>query len=228
MAELSVRARELTRAGRNLGCPTLVDRVRIEHALRVRFGSAVLPLAAGGMAVAGRAPWQLSSTVATSAAAFVGASVMCGIVFSAYRKSEPLRAHATPTAAISTNAAPTEQTNALLSPSAQPPSAPSTQTSPARRTASDRLAKEVALLGRATSSLHAGHPEEALKALDDYRREFPHGLLTEELHAARVQALCQLGRRAEARVALGELKPDSLAAARAEQICGGRSGERPH
>lgn len=229
MPELSLRARELTRAGRSLGIPTPVDRVRIEQALRVRFGSAVLPLSATGVAVAARAPWPLSSTVAASAAAFVGASVMCGIVFSAYRKTEPVQAHAAPSAALASSA-PLERTNATLSAvdSALPISAPSPQALPARRGTSDRLAQEVALLGRATSSLHAGRPEEALKALDDYRREFPRGLLTEELHAARVQALCQLGRRAEARVALGELAPDSLAAARAAQICSGRSNERVH
>jgi hypothetical protein len=81
----------------------------------------------------------------------------------------------------------------------------------------------VALLARATSSLHAGRPADALKVLDEYQRRFPKGLLAEERRAARAQALCSLGRQSEAETELARLAPQSLAAARARQACDARS-----
>jgi len=96
--------------------------------------------------------------------------------------------------------------------SAEPPA-------PSVRPAQDRLAQEVALLARATSDLHAGRAANALKVLDEYQRQFPKGLLTEERRAARAQALCALGRQSEAQAELARLAPQSPAAARAKQVC---------
>jgi hypothetical protein len=77
----------------------------------------------------------------------------------------------------------------------------------------------VALLSRATSALRAGRAAEALKALDEHRRKFPNGTLSEERRAARAQALCSLGRIDEGRAELSLLAPRSPAAARASQVC---------
>jgi hypothetical protein len=67
--------------------------------------------------------------------------------------------------------------------------------------------------------LRAGRVSVALKTLDEHRRRFPSGILTEERCAARAQALCALGRQREAQAELDRLAPRSLAAARARQIC---------
>jgi hypothetical protein len=65
-----------------------------------------------------------------------------------------------------------------------------------------------------------------LKTLDEYQRRFPKGQLTEERRAARAQALCALGRRSEAEGELARLAPQSLAAARAKQVCEGRAASK--
>jgi hypothetical protein len=92
--------------------------------------------------------------------------------------------------------------------------------------AQDRLAAEVALLSRATRELRAGRPAEALKALDEYRRKFPKGLLSEEQRAARAQTLCALGRFEEANEKLAGLAPQSPLAVQAKQFCDARLAAR--
>jgi len=86
----------------------------------------------------------------------------------------------------------------------------------------DRLAQEVAILSRAAGYLEAGRPSDALRAIDEHQRKFPNGVLKEERYAARVQALCALGRRDEAAAELAHLSrlaPDSPQVARARQSC---------
>jgi hypothetical protein len=92
----------------------------------------------------------------------------------------------------------------------------------------DRLAQEVPLLVRATSALSAGRPGDALKALNEHQRRFPHGILSEERRAAKAQALCSLGRLNEGRAELAHLASPSLAAGRAKQTCdSAASAEQP-
>lgn len=74
----------------------------------------------------------------------------------------------------------------------------------------DRLAEEVALISRAQNEISAGRSGNALKLLDEHQRKFPKGLLSEERVAARVQALCALGRTTEASAQLNRLSPNSL------------------
>jgi hypothetical protein len=108
-------------------------------------------------------------------------------------------------------------------PTISPAPLPATETLPSAAAKphhpQDRLAAEVESLSRATRDLHAGRAAEALKALDDYRRKFPKGLLSEEQRAARAQALCSLGRFDEATAKLAELAPKSPLAVRAKQFC---------
>jgi len=82
------------------------------------------------------------------------------------------------------------------------------------------LAEEVALLSRAESALHGGRFVKALGALDEYERKFPRGALVQEDVSARVQALCGLGRTADAKQQLRRLSPDSPHASRARAACG--------
>ena len=63
------------------------------------------------------------------------------------------------------------------------------------------LAAETSLLARAQSQLYDGAPARAIALLDQHRAEFPHGELLPEREAARVLALCALGRTAEAKTA---------------------------
>ncbi|HEX6277078.1 MAG TPA: hypothetical protein VFZ53_28750, partial [Polyangiaceae bacterium] len=80
-----------------------------------------------------------------------------------------------------------------------------------------------AILSRAGTELHAGHPSEALKELEEHRRAFPRGALVQERSAAKIQALCALDRKSEARaelVQLAKLAPSSPLEARARRTCG--------
>lgn len=61
------------------------------------------------------------------------------------------------------------------------------------------LADEVRALGAARASLRAGAPAGALDTLDAYARRHPGGSLRDEADALRVRALCDAGRRDDAR-----------------------------
>jgi hypothetical protein len=130
---------------------------------------------------------------------------------------------ATPATSIVIENAPAPQ--ASVQTNVAEPSSPSIAELPSatpRRPARDRLAEEVAILSRAAHYLEAGRPSEALRAVDEHRRKFPSGVLTEERYAARVQALCALGRRDEAATELArlsQLTPQSPHLARAGQSC---------
>jgi hypothetical protein len=79
--------------------------------------------------------------------------------------------------------------------------------------ASDRLKEEVAILSRAESERHARRFASALNLLEEHRRKFPRGSLSQERMAARIRVLCGLGRVTEAEAELAALKrasPSSL------------------
>ena len=100
---------------------------------------------------------------------------------------------------------PSERTLTGLRPSARPPPMASVATAPAgsTRAASSPgdVAAEVRLLGDAQSEMRAGEPERALLLFDEHARRYPKGALGEERDAARIGALCALGRISEAREA---------------------------
>jgi outer membrane protein assembly factor BamD (BamD/ComL family) len=88
------------------------------------------------------------------------------------------------------------------------------------------LAQEVELLSRAETELHRGRYANALRLLDDYRREFPNGTLSQERLAARIQALCALGRQKEAEADLARLtrlSPESPQEGRARAACAAKN-----
>lgn len=70
----------------------------------------------------------------------------------------------------------------------------------------DRLAAEVALLRRARAALRGGRAAEALAVLDEHTQRFERGRLASARDAARIQALCALGRSAEAQAAARRLR----------------------
>ena len=63
------------------------------------------------------------------------------------------------------------------------------------------LGVEVALMSRARQALGQGKPARALKLLEQHRTQFPRGTLARERELSRVTALCELGRKDDARAA---------------------------
>ena len=83
---------------------------------------------------------------------------------------------------------------------------------------------ELALLQEAHAALRANEGARALRLLQEHSRRFPNGELAEESEAARVFALCQLGRADEARDLAGRFlreHPRSLMAPRVTRVCDG-------
>jgi hypothetical protein len=230
MSTLSPKGQALVHAAQRAYQSTVADRERLLGQLRARLGDAALPVdmsTAASAAAAGSSTWPLISVIV------VGVSILGGAFFYAWPRGAG-QDKAQETKTVSVAAAPQvivpdtvpvgEQPagSAATVPAVAPPAVP---TSPAYRP-KDRLAAEVALLSRATRDLRAGLPADALKALDEYRRKFPKGLLGEEHRAARAQALCALGRFDEASVKLAELEPRSPLAVRARQFCNASRAER--
>lgn len=224
VSEMSPKAAALLRAGREALRPSTADRERVTAALRVRLGHAALPLAVGAStSFFARSAWAKVSAVG-AAVGLAG-----GLTFLALREPThpplrgPLHQIDLATEAGTAQPAPKAPASAAAPPLAA--AAPAVSSAPTR-TRADRLAEEVAILSRATSELHSGRPAGALRALDEHQRKFPRGLLVEERRAARVQALCALGRKSEAKPELERLvksAPQSPTTLRAKQVCGSGS-----
>ena len=85
------------------------------------------------------------------------------------------------------------------------------------------VAGEIALLNEAQRALASGQADRALQLLDRHAREFPRGSLAEERVAARVIALCALGRVTAARAetaAFVRQSPESPLVERVRAACG--------
>jgi len=223
MSSLSPKGQALVRSGQRAYRPTDADRERVLGQLRAQLGDAALPAdvsTAASAATAATSTWPLVSLVV------VGVGLLGGALFYAWPRGagqDKLQETKTVSVAampqmIEPAAAPSGEQPAgsvTTPPAVEPAALPST----AAYRPKDRLAAEVAILSRATRDLRAARPADALKALDEYRRKFPKGLLKEEHRAARVQALCALGRFDEAHAKLAELSPQSPLAVRANQFC---------
>jgi hypothetical protein len=224
--ELGGDAQSLVNAGRGALRPSAADRQRNLEALRHRIGDF------SGVQHGSPAPAPAPATPGLSAKALAwtaGALGLGGTVIAlslAPRAPEPPRA--APPPAIT--AAPTAVPPAVTVTQAAAPSddnvavAPAVTSTEARSAAArrDSLAEEVSILSRAETELHAGRPGNALALLDEHQRKFPRGALTQERIAARIHALCALGRVSEAEAALSRLRrvsPGSLHEATAREAC---------
>jgi hypothetical protein len=101
---------------------------------------------------------------------------------------------------------------------AMAPAAPAPVEAPAKPT--DSLAREVPLIDEGRTAL-ATAPSRALAALENHRREFPHGQLAAEREFLAVQALLQMNHLADAKKRAEELGvhyPQSSYAARAARL----------
>jgi hypothetical protein len=221
MDTLSPKARALIERSRAGLRANAGDRERIEAALRARLGSEVLPVTEGAARLSSAVRWKVVAGAAT------GAIMLGGAVFWGLRGGigapQPSAASAPQSAAPSPAAPSTPAVSMRERPDARsaPPSeiAPKSGSSRTPAAAQDELAREVALLSRATKELRAGQADKALRTLEAHRRRFPNGLLEQERRAAAAQALCTLGRVAEGRAEQLQLEPQSPAASRAKQAC---------
>jgi hypothetical protein len=209
--------------------PTGADRERIAAALRARIGTSAGGLASGPahLAVKPRGlSWSLASAVAIGIG--VGGLFVAGALHTGGPKA-PAPAQATPvpvaTSVPATAAAPKAVT-AVPAPaegvraSDLPKAAVEEIPARARKRPSDRLAEEVEILSRAETELHAGRFSSALRMLEEHARKFPGGTLAPERRAARIHALCGLGRVSEADAELARLSPGSLHEGSAREACG--------
>ncbi len=246
MSRLSPEAEQLVRAGRAVLKPSDTDRERVLSGLLQRTGNS--PDAGAGTTEPSDAAAATKLTLWKASGALAGLVVAGAGAFFALRSepaADPAPAAAPPPpvevvkaeeaappalaeevvpSAPSTLAAQPEAQGSEASSSVTPPRAPSSRRAPLR--AGDSLAREVALLSRASSELHAARPAAALLALDQHARRFPDGVLAQERAAARARALCELGRTSEAQVELAKLVAGSPHAARAAQACASASSER--
>jgi len=219
MTDLSPKARALLRTGRTAIRPSDADRARIESGLREHLGSDALSSVP--------APKTTSKILTSWPNAAALALTVCVIGLTAFmllrhpennRQPQPQPAP-TSIPPSPSPAPPTPPTSTARSsnerPSAPPVQVRDTPEPPPR----DRLSREVALLSRATSALHAGDAAAALKALEEHQRKFPNGALREERRAAKALALCALGRFSEGRSELARLAPHSPEAQRAREQC---------
>jgi hypothetical protein len=225
MSTLSPKGRDLVSAGRRAFQPTDADRYRLHGALRAQLGDSALPPDVGSVATAaaaGRSLWPLISAVVVSIGVVSGALIFA-LSSGTERDNLPETSVATTLdEPLSPPVAEQPASPAAALPALEPP-APATASA---HHPQDRLAAEVALLSRATRDLRSGRPAEALKALDEYRRKFPKGLLGEEQRAARAQTLCALGRFDEANEKLAGLAQQSPLAVQAKQFCDARLAAR--
>jgi hypothetical protein len=235
MSELSPELGALVLAGRQASLPSEGDSARVLAALQARLGDAAVTSTetAQTTATSGASRTLLGKA---SLAGLGGLVVLGGIWFLAAHNH-----HGTPSVAIKSPSvvvaspapvAPSPSAQLATAPSPPVPDAnegataanPSAEAPEARSNASrrnrDRLAEEVALLSRAETALHGGKPALALEVLKEHERRFGNGLLKEERIAASVQALCALGRNAEANAQSARLSSKSLHGKPPGDACG--------
>jgi hypothetical protein len=186
--------------------PTLEERQRVARSLSTRVGvgfGAALGLsakAAGAAAASSSVGLALKVSVALLVA---GSAALVVVPRWTQREAPPARAALSVPPAMSHTAPPAlpdaTSTPLQLAPSAKTDDVPApAKLGGAATHALPPLAEEARLLKQAQQALRAGEPQAALTALAEHQRRFPRGQLTLERSAARVTALCALGRTPQA------------------------------
>ena len=219
MTNLSPEARLVVTDGKNAHQPTNADRSRVTELLAKQLGAASLGVSATSHAASGFATSHFLG-VLPKIVGIVGVLAAGGAGL--YLSNASVRAVEKPI--ISAVAA---QSSAVpvppLARAQEAVQAPNTvelaastegvraeQPPRPNRSRSDNLGQEVAILTLAGKELHSGRPAAALKALDEHQRRFPSGALAHERSAARIQALCALGRTSQAAAESAKLSHTSL------------------
>lgn len=231
MSTLSREARAIVAAAKGELLANDDDRLRITILLRNRMGATGFALAAPTQA----APFW-AAVKSLRFMTVVGTLGVVGALSSInYLGKSEDRARAQTNHLVVAQTTParepfqTEPSSAVAQPPEPPiaasPGASSPKVEPISRTLRtlrDSLGEEVQILSRAEKELHNGRPALALMALDEHQRRFASGALAQERAAARVQALCALGRTEDAKAELLKLKrnaPHSPQAAHAASPC---------
>jgi len=238
---LSNEGREIMDAARSAFGPSESDRARVRDALAVRIATAAVTSAS--------VSWWSSIASALGSKAGILSVVAClaiGSVGSSYvwRRNSAPRAPLVSTEGGSTALRSLDRSRSdLAAAPVDPPSAAPTlpvaeAPNPLPLAGTSHVSKmkvptipehgpdvegEIALLSEAQKALSGGQPERALQFLDEHARTFPRGTLAEERVAARIIALCKLGRVAKARseaAAFLQKLPDSPLAERVRVACG--------
>jgi hypothetical protein len=248
MTGLGPESNALLEVARNGDEPTHADRDRVRAAIELRLAlgaGAGLGAATAAKSAAAAAPAGLF------AKAMVTAGIVCAVAVITGRVARTPPRNAAPTTSLATPiapapiAAPTRVTEALNGAPSVP--APALSISGERGSllssaqalpihdvvaasstrsvaATGDVAAEVRLLDQAHTAMRAGDAERALGLLEDHRRRYPRGALGEERDAARIAALCALGRTTEARDATDRFlraAPRSPQAGPLRASCGG-------
>ncbi len=224
---LSEQARQIVDDARAAYGPSDEDRARV---------GAMLPLhvaaAAGAAATAPASLLAGKGAVAALAALVIVGGASVGYWWSRHET----RGSQAPSASGAASMPSARTTDRPDSPSALPP-APARKMQPeaparaahaasAKRAAAEPapdVAGEIALLNEAQRALASGRADRALQLLDRHAREFPHGSLGEERAAARIIALCALGRETAARAEIAAFvrqSPESPLLERVRAACG--------
>jgi hypothetical protein len=226
MSELSPEARGLVDDWHAVLRPSADDRARIASALAVRLGAAVFALPQHASAAASKPAvvWQSLSTIVAGVSVgilTIGATYLAALSSSDVTTA-PHSAKSSPAAVATASLGAVPVSSAANVDEAL--DAPAPATVPQRKQLlADPLAAEVAILSKATTALRAGNASESLSLVEEHQRRFPNGRLAEERRAARVQALCALGKLAAAEAELARLAqsaPHSPHLARAQRACG--------
>jgi hypothetical protein len=184
-----------------------------------RLLAVTAPAAAAGLgagAVAKGAKWALALKWGLGGSAVLATAVVATtVIVSPAVPDAPVSAPAAPTARVAPSAAPAPVSPVdppvpeVSAPVVEVLPSPSASSSGSIRTrartqssdptsADNRVAREVALLGRARSAL-SSNPAQALALAEEGHRDFPRGVLREERESIAVLALVRLGRDTEAK-----------------------------
>jgi len=251
VSELGPEAKALLDLARGADDPSGADRARVRSAVAARVaigaaaGAAVTAATTTSVAGAGAAAGAVAAPLGLGMKILfaIGAAAAVGMGAVTYVDSKPPAPRPSATAS---QVAPRDPPRAALpsATSAQPPRAPAPSPSqepepapsvsatarvspsaPAAAPSSSvpSVTREVELLAEAQSAINAGDGARALVLLDEHARRFPSGAMSQEREAARVFALCALGRTGEARAAAERFLsafPTSPQAARVRASCG--------
>ncbi|MGE5788867.1 MAG: hypothetical protein ACM3ZE_30035 [Myxococcales bacterium] len=211
---MSPQLRSLVTATKAANLPSEAARMRVLQALEVQLGHSAI-LESGSTISAATGPTAIVKVAALSA---VGIALLGGAAWLQWGASkQPSTQPVQATTVLSAAAEPVDRGNPVASVTVEDlPLAAATEPkanahgTPNKGRNRDRLAEEVAVISRAQGEIAAARLDSALRILDEHERKFPNGILTEERIAARVQALCALGRTTEATAQLNRLSPRSL------------------
>jgi hypothetical protein len=235
MEPLDPDLQSLVAAERSEVEPTFAERERVAKSLARRVGvgfGTALGLMSTKAVGAAAASSSVALTLKVSLALLLaGTAVIVGVPRLTQR--EPPSAPAFRPVAHAPSHADAQPETVPAPPPPEPPAKPDDTPGPAKGAAVAHapppLAEEARLLKLAQQALRAGQPQAALTALAEHQRRFPRGQLALERNAARVTALCALGRtpqaQSEARAFLQQ-HPQSGLSQQVRASCGLASQDR--